>query len=132
MVRKEIKCVDFEGNERTEVHWFNLTRAEMIEFEAMYPGGTLETLEFMSKEPEKHAGDIIKIFKELIMRSYGERTADGRFVKSQQARDAFGASEAYSELFMELTSNEEASGAFIAGLTPKVPNNPQAVAPAIG
>lgn len=132
MLRKEIKYTDFDGNNRTEVCYFNMTKAEMMEYEASYPGGALERLTFMTQDPEKYMSEILAAFKDLIMRSYGERTVDGRFIKSQQLRDAFGASEAYSELFLEISSSEEAASAFIEGISPKVPNNPQAVAPALG
>lgn len=132
MLKKEITYIDFDGNERTETHYFNLTKAEMIEYDASYPGGAFERLTMMTKEPAKYMGEIVGAFKDLIMRSYGERTLDGRFVKSQQLRDSFGASEAYSELFMEITKDEDAAAAFINGIAPKAPNNPLAVAPALG
>lgn len=132
MLKKEISYIDVDGNNRTETHYFNMTKAEMMEYEASYPGGALERLTFMTQNPEKYMNEILSAFKDLIMRSYGERTADGRFVKSQQLRDYFGASEAYSELFMEITSSEDAAAAFITGISPKIPNNPQAVAPAVG
>lgn len=120
MLKKEITFVDFDGNKQTETHYFNLTKAEMIEFDASYPGGAFQRLSMMVKEPTKYMGEIVAAFKDLIMRSYGERTLDGKFIKSQQMREAFGASEAYSELFMEITANEEAAAAFIAGISPKV------------
>lgn len=119
MLKKEITYVDFDGIEKTETHYFNLTQAEIFEYNASYPGGAFDRLTKMTKEPEKYMGEIVAAFKDLIMRSYGERSIDGRFVKSQQLRETFGASEAYSALFMEIAASEDAAAAFINGIAPK-------------
>ena len=62
---------------------------------------------------------IIKIFKDLILKSYGEKSADGkRFIKSDEISTAFTQTEAYSELFMELATDAEAAAAFVNGIIP--------------
>lgn len=129
MLKKTIKYTDFNGNEREEEHYFNLTKAEMIEYDASFADGAIEHLTYLMKT--KQNGPIIAAFKDLILRSYGEKTPNGRFIKSQELRDAFMASEAYSELFMEITSGEDAAAAFINGVIPKIeePKDPHAVAP---
>lgn len=129
MLKKVIKFTDFNGVEREEEHYFNLTKAEMIEYDAQFTDGAVEHLTYLMKN--KMNGPIIAAFKDLILRSYGEKTAGGRFIKSQELRDAFMASEAYSELFMEITSGEDAAAAFVNGVIPQIPDvkNPQAVAP---
>jgi len=65
---------------------------------------------------------IIEVFKDLILKSYGEKSPDGkRFVKNQELRDAFSQTEAYSELFLELATNPEAAAAFVNGIVPSSP-----------
>lgn len=133
MLKKAITYTDFNGNEKTEDFYFNLTKAELIEYDSAFPEGCMEYLTRLVKTEQK--GKLIMAFKDLILRSYGEKTDSGRFLKSQELRDAFMATEAYSELFMEVTANEENMAAFVNGIVPKVPanqNNPSAVAPAIG
>lgn len=121
MLKKTIKYVDFDGNERTEDFYFNLTKAEVTEMELSTEGGLVKMLErIVAAQDSKR---IIEIFKELILKAYGEKSPDGkRFIKNQELRDAFSQTEAYSELFMELATNAEASAAFVNGIVPATPN----------
>lgn len=121
MLKKTIKYTDFDGVERQEDFFFNLTKAEMVEYDAAYAeqGGILKYLTWLVDNQKQH--ELIKAFKDLILRSYGERNSAGRFVKSQEIRDSFMATEAYSELFMEISANEQAAGAFINGLFAGIP-----------
>ena len=60
------------------------------------------------------------MFKDIILRAYGEKSADGkRFIKNQELRDAFAQTEAYSDLFMELATDAEAAAKFINGIIPQ-------------
>lgn len=118
MLKKTIKYTDFDGNERTEDFYFNLTKAEVTELEMSTEGGLVKMLEkIVAAQDSKR---IIEIFKDLILRAYGEKSPDGkRFIKNQELRDAFSQTEAYSELFMELATNAEASAAFVNGIVPQ-------------
>lgn len=129
MLKKEITYTDFNGQKKTEDFYFNLTKAELIEYDAAYQdqGGVMEYLTSLMKHEQ--TGKLIMAFKDLILRSYGEKASNGRFIKSQELRDAFMATEAYSELFMEITANEESAAAFINGITPQVSNKPDNVTP---
>lgn len=129
MLKKAITYTDLDGNRKTRDYYFNLTKAEMVEFDSSYPGGAMTYLGILVKNPEHNVHEIIKAFKDLILRSYGERMPSGEFVKNQNLRDAFAASEAYSELFMEITSGEEAATAFIQGVVPKVNTKPDNATP---
>ena len=63
---------------------------------------------------------IVQTFKELILKSYGEKSLDGkRFEKSLEKADAFAQTEAYSELFMELATNTDSAIKFCNGIMPK-------------
>lgn len=121
MLTKTITYTDFDGTERKENFYFNLTKAEMVEYDAEYAdrGGIMKYLTWLV-ENEK-TGDLIKAFKELILRSYGERNSAGRFVKSQEIRDSFMATEAYSELFMEISQDQKSAAAFINGVFAGIP-----------
>lgn len=118
MLKKNIKYVDYDGNERSEDFYFNLNKAEVVELQLGTVGGLTKTLEKIVQE--KDASRIIEYFKTLILKAYGEKSADGRrFVKSQELRDAFEQTEAYSELFMELASNAKMAAEFVNGVLPK-------------
>ncbi len=117
MLKKKIKYTDFNGTEREEEFFFNLTKAEVTEMEMSTEGGLAKTIEKIVAENDSKR--IIEIFKDLILRSYGEKSLDGkRFVKTQQLRDDFSQTEAFSELFMSLATNAEMSADFINGIVP--------------
>jgi hypothetical protein len=62
---------------------------------------------------------IIKVFKELILKAYGEKSPDGkRFIKSDEISTAFSQTEAYSQLFMELATDADAAAKFVNGIIP--------------
>ena len=57
--------VDFDGNERTETFYFNMTKAEALDFELTTSGGMARYLARLIegvKTPE-----IIAIFKDIIL-----------------------------------------------------------------
>jgi hypothetical protein len=121
MLKKTITYTDYDGNERTEDFYFNLTKAEVAEMELSTDGGLKKLLEKIIATQD--AKKVIEIFKDLILRAYGEKSPDGkRFIKNQEVRDSFAQTEAYSELFMELATNPEASIAFVNGIIPQIPD----------
>jgi hypothetical protein len=118
MLKKRLKYVDFNGKEREEDFYFNLTEAELTEMELGTEGGLAEQLEKMVQEDR--VSEIIAKFKEIILMSYGEKSADGkRFVKNNEIREAFAQTQAFSDLFMLLGTNAEAGAAFVNGIIPK-------------
>ena len=118
MLKKNIKYVDYDGNDRAEDFYFNLNKAEVIELQLGTVGGLTKTLEKIVQE--KDTSRIIEYFKTIILKAYGQKSADGRrFIKSQELRDAFEQTEAYSELFMELASDAKMAAEFINGVLPK-------------
>lgn len=120
MLKKTITYTDFNGVERTEDFYFNLTKAEIAEMELEVPGGMTTMIERITKTQDTPS--LIKVFKDLILRSYGKKSDDGRrFIKNAELVDEFKDSEAYSELFMELATDADAAAAFVNGITPKIP-----------
>lgn len=117
MLKKTIKYTDYNGVEREEDFYFNLSKAEIAEMELEIPGGMTAMLQRITAA--KDTPSLVKIFKDLILRSYGEKSADGkRFVKSAELKESFSQTEAYSELFMELATNADSASAFINGIIP--------------
>lgn len=117
MITKTIKYTDYNGAEREEKFLFNLSKAELMEMEMGTTGGLAEKIQKIVETQE--APEIIKIFKELILKAYGEKSADGkRFIKSKELSEGFSQTEAYSQLFMELATDADKAAAFIKGIIP--------------
>lgn len=117
MFTKKITYTDYRGTSRTEEFFFNLNKAELAEMELSTVGGMHDMLKKIMETEDMP--QIVKIFKQLILKSYGEISADGkRFVKSPELSEAFSQTEAYSELFMELAQNPDAAAAFVNGVIP--------------
>ena len=117
MLKKTITYTDYNGVEKKEDFYFNLTKAEVVEMELTTTGGLAETITKIVDAKDVPA--IVKIFKDLILKAYGEKSADGkRFVKSKELSEAFAQTEAYSELFMELATDADAAAKFVNGITP--------------
>lgn len=117
MLKKTINYTDYNGMERKEDFYFNLNKAEVAEMELSTEGGLAEMIQKIVSS--KDTPSIVKIFKDLILKAYGEKTPDGkRFVKSKELSDAFAQTEAYSELFMELATDAETASAFVNGIMP--------------
>ena len=122
MLKKTITYTDYNGITRTEDFYFNLTKAEIMEMQLGTNGG----LDVMIKKiiDSQDAPSIIKIFKELILKAYGEKSDDGkRFVKSKEISEGFAQTEAYSQLFMELATDTDAASKFVNGIVPAADNN---------
>lgn len=117
MLKETIIYIDYNGNERKEDHYFNLTKAEIMEMEMSIKGGLAEMITRIVAAQDQPA--IIKIFKDLIIKSYGVKSADGkRFIKNQEVVDEFVQSEAYSQLFMKLATDADAAAKFVNGIVP--------------
>ena len=118
MVVKKIKYVDFNGVEREEEFMFNLTEAEITEMELTTDGGLSDSIKKIISAQD--TPQIIETFKMLLLKSYGQKSADGRrFIKSEELSKEFTQTNAYSQLFMELAYDDNAAIAFINGIIPE-------------
>lgn len=122
MLKKTVKYEDYNGTEREEDLYFNLTKAELMEMEMSITGGLAEMIQNIVKAQDAPA--IIKIFKELILKAYGEKSADGKRFRKVDDNGvplsvAFSETEAYSQLFMELATDADKASEFINGIVPK-------------
>lgn len=121
MLKKTIKYTDYNGVERNEEFLFNLSKAELMEMEMTTTGGLADKIQRIVDAQD--VPSIIAIFKEIILKAYGEKSADGkRFIKVNDAgvplSIAFSQTEAYSQLFMELATDADAAASFIKGIVP--------------
>ena len=117
MIKKTITYTDFNGGERTEDFYFHLTKAEITKMEMSVNGGMAERIQRIVSAQDQPA--IIEVFEDLIKKSYGVKTPDGRgFVKRKEDLEAFMSTEAYSQLFMELATDADAAAKFVNGIVP--------------
>ena len=117
MLKKTITYTDYNGTERTEDFYFNFSKAEIVEMELSTAGGLIEMIKKIVAT--KDSPSLIKIFKDLVLKAYGEKSADGkRFIKSEEIATAFSQTEAYSQLFMDLAMDADEAVKFLTGVIP--------------
>ena len=129
MLKKTFTYTDYNGVERTEDHYFNLSKAELMEMELSTTGGLAEMINKIVAAQD--APQIVKLFKDLVLKAYGQKSADGRrFIKSKELADEFSQTEAYSQLFMELATDADAASKFVNGIVPAMDEKSSIPAPA--
>lgn len=121
MIKWTIKYTDFDDVERTEEYWFGLSQTELTEMNSEKSGGMEKALRrIVATQDTKQ---LIEIFKEFILKSYGEKSDDGRkFIKVRDGHrlaDEFSQTAAYDALFMELATDDAKATKFITGIIPK-------------
>ena len=117
MIKKTVTYTDFDGNERTEDFYFHLTEQELAEWELSADGGLSGVLTRIinSRDDKK----LMEIFKDLLIRSYGVKTPDGRgFIKNEEVLNSFKYTQAFSDIYMELATNDVAASEFVNGIIP--------------
>ena len=118
MFKKTVTYEDYKGNTRTEDFYFNLNKAELVELELSTKGGLTVMMDRMIAAQDN--ATLFKIFKDLVSKSYGVLSDDGRkFVKNQEVLDDFMQTEAYSIIFSELATNAEAAAEFFNNVIPQ-------------
>ena len=129
MLNKTVTYIDFDGNERTEDFFFNLTEQEIAEMELSTEGGLGN---FINKAvAAKSQVELIELFKKLILAAYGVKSADGRrFVKNDAVREDFMSTQAFSDIYMELVQDADKASAFFNGIVPKEKNKAPVALPA--
>ena len=118
MLKKTITYTDYDGMERTEDFWFNLSKTELTKLDAELPEGVLGVLRKIIDKQDRKA--LVDFIETLILRSYGEKTLDGkRFVKTPEMAGEFMQTPAYDELFMSILSDTDSQTSFINGVIPQ-------------
>lgn len=122
MHKETITYNDYNGVERTEDFYFNLTEAELTEMEYGQSGGMTSAIEHIIASQDLPT--LIQYFKQIILKSYGEKSLDGKYFlkeddEGHKLARKFTQTEAYSILYMKLATNDEAAANFVNGIMPK-------------
>lgn len=118
MLKETRTYTDYDGVERTEDFYFALSKAELAEMELSTDGGMQAMIEKIvnSKDNKK----IVETFKSILLKSFGIKSDDGRrFIKSDEISKEFSETPVYSDMFIELATDEEKASRFINGIMPK-------------
>lgn len=117
MLAKKISYTDFDGNPRNETFYFNINEAEAIELELEENGGLITMLMRMIETQD--TPQLFKLFKKLICLSVGEKSNDGKYLmKGPEVYQKFLSTNAYNELFMEITKSPEVAAEFVKAIVP--------------
>ena len=117
MLKKTITYTDYNGTERTEDFYFNLSKAEITEMELSMEGGMRAYIQKIIAAKSQLA--LVTLFKEIVMKAYGKKSTDGRlFMKNDAIRAEFEAHPAYSMIYMDLVTDEAKASAFVNGIMP--------------
>lgn len=118
MFTKTITFTDFNGVQRTEKHYFNLSKSELVKLEGGVAGGFTEMIQKMIEAKDNPA--LMDLFQTVILKAYGVKSADGRrFEKSDELSREFSQTGAYDELYMEMMTNPEKAAEFMNGIIPQ-------------
>lgn len=119
MIKWPITYTDYNGDTHTEDFYFNLSKAEVMEMNLDANGAYAE---YLQRIVDQRDGKLIAAeYRRLILKSYGEKSPDGRrFIKSDELRQSFEQTEAYSELYMQLATDPDMAQKFMEGVFPKV------------
>lgn len=117
MFVKTIDYKDFDGNERSEDFYFNLTQSEILKLETSLNGGLTSYMGLMVQKQSQP--DIMSLFEKIIDASYGVKSLDGRtFTKTPEALADFKATAAYDKFFMEICMDEAKASEFLLKIMP--------------
>lgn len=109
---------NYDGEQITEDFYFNLNKAELLEMEVAHEGSMTNYIKKIigTKDQVK----LMSLFKEIIHKSYGVKSPDGRkFIKSQELLDDFVQTPAYPELYVLLSTDADEASAFVTKIMPK-------------
>lgn len=121
MFIKTITYKDYNGTERTETHLFDINEAEALDMEVGTEGGYSEMLKKLANE--KRFPELVKIFREFILKAYGVKSPDGRrFIKSEELSTEFSQTGAFVKLYTELATDSKAAAEFVNGVLSVDPN----------
>lgn len=129
MIKKIANYEDFEGNQVTEELWFNLTQTELISMSMDMPEDISESIGNVENMDQEAASakiveklgskGVFEFIKDLLIKSYGVRTPDGKgFKKNKEITENFACSLAFDAIFMELISDDQAAAKFVNGVIP--------------
>lgn len=118
MIKKTVTYEDYNGEMRTETFYFHFTEAEILDMEMSTEGGFAERIQKIVDAKDQSA--LMKLIKKFVIDAYGVKSDDGkRFNKSDEVKAAFLECPAYSDIFMDMVTNDELAAEFVNGVIPK-------------
>lgn len=135
MYKKTVTYTDFDGNERIEDLYFNLTKTELIDFALSLPDNVSNSMTENSDNMDTDKAvtkvlsafrtkSIFKFLQDLILKSYGVRTDEGRrFAKTDSngmpLANQFKETMAFEAIMDEFTTDDNAAAEFVNRVIPK-------------
>jgi hypothetical protein len=117
MYKKTITYTDYNDMDRTEDFYFNLSEVELTDMQLSVEGGLSAMIDKLVESKDMAA--LINILKDIIIKSYGVKSEDGRrFIKKPEYVEEFMQTPAYGALYMELATDETAAAEFINKIIP--------------
>lgn len=119
MVKEKIPYVDYNGNNRTEEFYFNLSESDLLKLMSDAEGEDLVAmLQRISESGD--ARIVFETFNKILSLAYGEKSQDGRrLVKGKEVWKAFTETPAYDALLMKMLKDPAYSANFINNLIPE-------------
>lgn len=118
MFKETFKYTDFNGVEREETHYFDLSEPDVMRLNYGSGANLKDIVEKITQEQD--GGRIIELFEKIIQASYGEKSEDGKlFIKDEKALRNFIYSPMYPQLYMKLATDAEYAARFVREITPK-------------
>lgn len=133
MLRKNVTYKDFDGNPVTEEFCFHLMEADFIDLDFKYEsfGGLKSYLLGLIKEIQNNENapkrPMYEFLKEVISLSVGKRIGN-RFDRSQEAKDRFFQTGAYSNFIIDMINDPTGIPDFFNAITPDVPEDRRQIA----
>ena len=117
MIKKTVTYTDYNGEQRTETFYFHYTEAEILDMEMSEEGSFVDRIQRIIDAKDKTA--LMKLIKKFVIDAYGVKSEDGkRFMKNDELKTAFLECPAYSDIFMEMVTNDEVAADFVNGVIP--------------
>lgn len=130
MIKKKVKYLDFEGNEKEETLYFHMNEYEILQLGFNFQDGDI-VKHFQNLLDENKEKEIAELLVSLINNSYGIRSENGSsFYKSEEIKYEFKSSDFYGPLIRKLLTNVDEATEFMNGLAPHgikhlLPNDPE-------
>ena len=117
MIKQDITYTNFEGEQETETLYFHLNKVELMEMQVSEKRGLAQYITDIQKAENNK--EIFRLFKEIVLRAYGERSEDGKkFIKNERLREEFEGSLAYEELMVKIVTETDFAVKFVNGIMP--------------
>lgn len=117
MLKKTYTYKDYNEVERTETFYFHFTEAEILDMEMSAEGGFAERVQRIIDAKDQAA--MMKLIKKFVIDAYGVKSDDGRrFIKNDEVKTAFLECPAFSDIFMDMVTNDELAAEFVNGVIP--------------